>query len=126
MYLTSALKLNRPPEYCVVFDVDPEGISSAHDISAQCVAVMGQHAAWQLKSADLTVASLGDLSTYNIRRLFANVGEGNTNPGDPGYKPEPELELELETQTQIARRKRGPWGGYEDDPDSPFVGVRRY
>ena len=34
MYLTSALKLNRPPEFCVVFDNDPEGISSAHDISA--------------------------------------------------------------------------------------------
>mmetsp|Transcript_62124 Transcript_62124/g.91064 ORF Transcript_62124/g.91064 Transcript_62124/m.91064 type:complete len:475 (-) Transcript_62124:434-1858(-) len=126
MYLTSALKLNRPPEYCVVFDVDPEAISSAHDISAQCVAVLGQHAAWQLKSADLTVASLGDLTTYNMRRLFANVGQGNSNPGDPGYKPEPELELELETQTQIARRKRGPWGMYDDDPDSPFVGVRRY
>lgn len=128
MYLTSALKLNRRPEYCVVFDVDPEAISSAHDISAQCVAVLGNHAAWQLRSADLTVSSLGDLTTYNIRRLFANVGEGNSNPGDPGYKPEPELELELETQTQIARRKRGPWGGYsdDDDPTNPFVGVRRY
>jgi len=41
----------------------------------------GQHAAWQLKSADLTVASLGDLTTYNMRRLFANVGQGNSNPG---------------------------------------------
>ena len=24
MYLTSAIKLKRPPEYCVVFDSDPE------------------------------------------------------------------------------------------------------
>lgn len=126
MYLTSAIKLKRPPEYCVVFDSDPEAISSAHDISAQCVAILGQHAAYQLKTADLTVASLGDLTTYNIRRLFANVGEGNRSPGDAGYKPQPELELELETQAQVARRKRGPWGNYDDDPESPFVGVRRY
>ena len=47
----------------------------------------------------------GELTTYNIRRLFANVGEGNRGPGEPGYKPEPELELQLETQTQ--RRRKG-------------------
>ena len=38
----------------------------------------------------------GELTTYNIRRLFANVGEGNRGPGEPGYKPEPELEPEPE------------------------------
>ena len=106
-----------------------QAIASAHDISAQCVAILGQHAAYELKTADLTVASLvpcpcvamranrkraegarqrvrgvvrclcrlsasrslvrvafgglcvraqGDLTTYNIRRLFANVGEGTS------------------------------------------------
>ena len=50
-----------------------QAISSAHDISAQCVAIVGRHAAYELTSADLTVASLADLTTYNLRRLFANV-----------------------------------------------------
>ncbi|EKX36564.1 hypothetical protein GUITHDRAFT_165694 [Guillardia theta CCMP2712] len=38
MYLSAALKLNRPPQFCVIFDDDPESISSAHDISAQFLA----------------------------------------------------------------------------------------
>jgi hypothetical protein len=38
--------------------VRTQGIASAHDISAQCVAILGQHAAYELKTADLTVASL--------------------------------------------------------------------
>lgn len=36
--------------------------------------MQGQHKGYQLKQADLTCASLDDLTVYNLRRLFANKG----------------------------------------------------
>mmetsp|Transcript_31877 Transcript_31877/g.49852 ORF Transcript_31877/g.49852 Transcript_31877/m.49852 type:complete len:266 (-) Transcript_31877:661-1458(-) len=116
MYLNAAIKLNRPPQFCVVCVTDPEGISASRDISAQCVAVLGRHAAYELQSADLTVRDLSELTTYNLRRLFSQVGEGNN----------PELEPQLEMETQPSRRRRGPWGGgYEDDGDEGAYVVLR-
>jgi hypothetical protein len=45
--------------------------------------------------------------------MFAAVGEGNRADQEP--------QLELETAT--ARRRRGPWGSYEDDEGDEFVRV---
>lgn len=117
MYLGAAAKLMRPPQKCVIFDSDPEGISAARDISAQVVAVLGSYAAWELQSADMTIRAMDELTIFNIRRLFSEVGEGNA--------PDAEPEMELETQT--AKRRRGPWGGssYDDDGDGSYVRVHR-
>jgi beta-phosphoglucomutase-like phosphatase (HAD superfamily) len=58
----------------VVFGASPEAIAAAHNCTMRAVAVIGPCTAPQLRSADLTVASLDELSVYNIRRLFANRG----------------------------------------------------
>ena len=50
------------------------------------------------------------------RACWAARGEGVTH----------DLKRVHAAQAQVARRKRGPWGNYDDDPESPFVGVRRY
>lgn len=52
----------------------PHPSAAAHNCTMKCVAVMGKHPAFKLKNADLTCASMGELSVYNIRRLFANRG----------------------------------------------------
>ncbi len=117
--LAAALRLDRPPNHCVVFDACPYGVTAAHNVSALCaralwalwahpgrrgrsrfapclasfcrrgvgacfraaqasmkaVAVAGRlQPAWQLRMADVTVASLDQLSLINVRRLFATRG----------------------------------------------------
>ena len=41
--------------------------AAAHNCSMKAVAVMGAHTAFALKNADLTCASMAELSVYNIR-----------------------------------------------------------
>jgi hypothetical protein len=38
-FLTGAIKLNHPPNFCVCYDCDPEGIEAAHDMSAQVTSI---------------------------------------------------------------------------------------
>ena len=73
-YLSACIKLNRPPMQCVVFGANPPAVAAAHNCTMRAVAVIGTHTAPQLRSADLTLASLNELSVVNIRRLFANRG----------------------------------------------------
>ena len=73
-YLSAAIKLGRPPNQCVVFAGSPTAVTAAHNASMRAVALMGPHKAFALKAADLTCASLSELSVLNIRRLFANRG----------------------------------------------------
>ena len=73
-YLCAALKLERPPDHCIVFDHSPTGIAAAHNCTMKAVALQGYFKGYQLKQADVTCASLNELSVYNLRRLFANRG----------------------------------------------------
>jgi len=73
-YLCAAMKLERPPDHCIVFDCSPAGIAAAHNCTMKVVAVQGSFKGYQLKQADLTCASLDELTVYNLRRLFANRG----------------------------------------------------
>jgi len=73
-FLCSALKLERPPNRCVVFESTPTGITGAHNASMKAVAVMGVHRGYELIQADLTVANMSELAIMNIRRLFATSG----------------------------------------------------
>jgi beta-phosphoglucomutase-like phosphatase (HAD superfamily) len=73
-YLSAAIKLNRPPNQCVVFGATPAAMAAAHNCTMRCIAVIGTHTAPQLRSADLTISSMTELSVMNIRRLFANSG----------------------------------------------------
>ncbi len=73
-FLSAAVKLDRPPAKCVVFEDDPRGIAAAHNCTMKAVALIGSHPAYELTQSDLAVSSFADLSVMNLRRLFANKG----------------------------------------------------
>ena len=73
-YLSAAIKLNRPPNQCVAFGATPASVAAAHNCTMRAVSVIGIHTAPELRSADLTIGSMAQLSVVNIRRLFANSG----------------------------------------------------
>lgn len=73
-FLSAAVKLDRKPSKCVVFEDDPRGITAAHNCTMMAVGLIGAHPAYDLVQADLAVASFNDLSVINLRRLFAHKG----------------------------------------------------
>ncbi|PON79040.1 HAD-like domain containing protein [Parasponia andersonii] len=73
-FLSAAVKLDRKPSKCVVFEDDPRGVTAAHNCTMMAVALIGAHPAYDLGQADLAVASFNELSVINLRRLFANKG----------------------------------------------------
>ncbi|KAG8380948.1 hypothetical protein BUALT_Bualt06G0069600 [Buddleja alternifolia] len=73
-FLSAAVKLDRKPSKCVVFEDDPRGITAAHNCTMMAIALIGAHPAYDLGQADLAVASFNELSVINLRRLFAHKG----------------------------------------------------
>ncbi|KAL0317025.1 UNVERIFIED_CONTAM: hypothetical protein Sangu_2116800 [Sesamum angustifolium] len=73
-FLSAAVKLDRKPSKCVVFEDDPRGITAAHNCTMMAVALIGAHPAYNLGQADLAVGSFNELSVINLRRLFAHKG----------------------------------------------------
>ncbi|KAL1290127.1 5-amino-6-(5-phospho-D-ribitylamino)uracil phosphatase, chloroplastic isoform X1 [Arachis hypogaea] len=73
-FLSAAVKLDRKPSKCVVFEDDPRGVTAAHNCTMMAVALIGAHPAYDLGQADLAVANFSELSVINLRRLFANKG----------------------------------------------------
>ncbi|KAK9283168.1 hypothetical protein L1049_011401 [Liquidambar formosana] len=73
-FLSAAVKLDRKPSKCVVFEDDPRGITAAHNCTMMAAALIGAHPAYDLVQADLAVASFNELSVINLRRLFAHKG----------------------------------------------------
>ncbi|KAJ7965120.1 Haloacid dehalogenase-like hydrolase superfamily protein [Quillaja saponaria] len=73
-FLSAAVKLDRKPSKCVVFEDDPRSVTAAHNCTMMAVALIGAHPAYDLVQADLAVASFNELSVINLRRLFANRG----------------------------------------------------
>ncbi|CAO2825784.1 unnamed protein product [Amaranthus hypochondriacus] len=73
-FLSAAVKLDRKPSKCVVFEDDPRGVTAAHNCTMMAVALIGAHPAYDLVQADLAVASFSELSVINLRRLFAHKG----------------------------------------------------
>ncbi|XP_044507413.1 uncharacterized protein LOC123226910 isoform X2 [Mangifera indica] len=73
-FLSAAIKLDRKPSKCVVFEDNPRAITAAHNCTMMAVALIGTHRAYDLVQADLAVANFNELSVINLRRLFANRG----------------------------------------------------
>ncbi|GAB2299394.1 hypothetical protein Dimus_033465 [Dionaea muscipula] len=73
-FLSAAVKLDRKPSKCVVFEDDPRGVAAAHNCTMMAVALIGAHPAYELVQADLAVGSYSELSVINLRRLFAQRG----------------------------------------------------
>jgi len=69
--LGAALRLERRPDHCVVFDSTPYASIAAHDVGMQSVNLIGAFPRYELLSADTTSNSFEDLTAMNIRRLFS-------------------------------------------------------
>ena len=68
--LGAALRLERRPDHCVVFDASPYSSVAAHFNEMQSVCIIGPYPRYELLSADTTTNSFEDLTSMNIRRLF--------------------------------------------------------
>lgn len=73
-FLSAAVKLDRKPSKCIVFEDEPRGVTAAHNCTMMAVALIGAHPAYHLRQADLAVAKYNELSIINLRRLFAHKG----------------------------------------------------
>jgi beta-phosphoglucomutase-like phosphatase (HAD superfamily) len=65
-----ALRIERRPDHCVIFDSSPYANSGAQEIDMRSVSLVGPYPRYELLSADTTAFSLDDLTALNIRRLF--------------------------------------------------------
>jgi hypothetical protein len=68
--LGAALRVERRPDHCVVFDSSPESSVAAHDVDMKSVSLIGVYPMYELLSADSTARYLDDLTAMNVRRLF--------------------------------------------------------
>lgn len=68
--LGMALRLERRPDHCAVFDCTPYSSIAAHNVEMQSVTIIGIYPRYELLASDATTASFTDLTAMNIRRLF--------------------------------------------------------
>lgn len=68
--LGAALRLERRPDHCIVFDSSPYSAVAAHDNDMRSVCLIGPYPRYELLTADTTTSSFDDLTAMNIRRLF--------------------------------------------------------
>ncbi|CAJ1969446.1 unnamed protein product [Cylindrotheca closterium] len=68
--LGSALRMERRPDHCVVFDSSPQANIATQEIDMRSVAMVGPYPRYELLSADTSAFSFGELTAMNIRRLF--------------------------------------------------------
>lgn len=68
--LGAALRVERRPDHCVVFDSSPESSVAAHDMDMKSVSLVGAYPMYELLNADTTARYLDELTAMNIRRLF--------------------------------------------------------
>jgi len=69
--LGAALRLERRPDHCVVFDTSPYASIAAHEVEMQSVNIIGVYPRYELLASDSTTDSFSELTAMNIRRLFA-------------------------------------------------------
>ena len=68
--LGAALRLERRPDHCVIFDSSPFASIAAHEVEMRSVNIIGPYPRYELLAADSTTSSFSDLTAMNIRRLF--------------------------------------------------------
>jgi len=89
-----ALRIERRPDHCVLFDSSPGANAAAHEVEMRSVAVIGPYPRYELISADATASSFDELTAMNIRRLF----------GERVYD-QPMLDM-MENQPQVVRKTK--------------------
>ena len=58
---------NPPSTPALLPSLPPPAVAAAHNCTMRAVAMLGTHKAFNLKNADLTCASMSELTVYNIR-----------------------------------------------------------
>lgn len=88
--LGAALRLERKPDHCVVFDSSPYASVAAHEHDMRSVGLIGSYPRYELLSADTTASGFQELTAFNIRRLFGerifDQPELDRQQADPSYQ----------------------------------------
>jgi phosphoglycolate phosphatase-like HAD superfamily hydrolase len=91
-----ALRIERRPDHCVVFDSSPQANAAAQEIEMRCVSLVGPYPRYELLSADTSAFSFDELTAMNIRRLF-----GERVYDQPMLDTQPNLETVKKTKTMF-------------------------
>ncbi|CAM9682362.1 unnamed protein product [Chrysoparadoxa australica] len=100
-FLKAALKLNKPPIRCLVFDCRPQGIIQAHDAGMRAVATVDVYPFYELNVADITVRFLEELTLINVRGVFADPNEMERR-----MEMQPELQVETRPKRKLRTKTR--------------------
>lgn len=68
--LGAALRVEKHPDRCVVFDNTPSAAEVAHDVFMKCVSFVNHYPKYELLAADWTVGEYRNLDLSSIRTLF--------------------------------------------------------
>jgi len=69
--LGGALRVERRPDHCIVFDTTPSAAVAAHDVDMKIVTMIGYYPKYELITSDQTARYFGDLNTVYLRNLFS-------------------------------------------------------
>lgn len=69
VFLLAGERLGVDPANCLVIEDAPAGIEAARRAKMKCIALVGSHKPASLKSADLVIESLSEVTTELIREL---------------------------------------------------------
>ena len=87
-FLGAALRLERRPDYCAVFDTTPSSSAAAHEVDMQSVSRIGSYKNYDLLSADLTFKYFTQLQTQVLRGLFTDTKLDEPQTEIQDIKPE--------------------------------------
>jgi phosphoglycolate phosphatase-like HAD superfamily hydrolase len=94
--LGAALRVERRPDHCVVFDCSPQSSDAAHEDQMQSVCFVGPYPRYELLAADSTAASFSELTAMNVRRLFGervyDQPQLETQAAAPAIKKKPKVQ----------------------------------
>ena len=71
--LQAAIRLERRPDHCIIFDPTSQTCVAAREVEMKSVGMTGIYPSYELVAADSTVRDFDSLTAINIRRLFAEV-----------------------------------------------------
>eukprot|EP00934_Nitzschia_sp_Nitz4_P006271 Nitzschia sp. Nitz4//scaffold61_size107673//94345//97863//NITZ4_004253-RA/size107673-processed-gene-0.198-mRNA-1//-1//CDS//3329555764//6261//frame0 len=78
--LEAALYVHRRPDHCILFDSTPQASSMARELKMKSVSLSGAIPHYELTSSDMVLDSLNEVPLIDLRRLFTEGDEPETDP----------------------------------------------
>lgn len=69
--LGGALRVERHPENCIVFENTPYSAETAHELLMKCISFVDPYPRYELTAADWSTGELSDMELSSIRTLFS-------------------------------------------------------